>query len=39
VDTLLGWWREDVGRTMSLIGAATVTDLDRSLLDLPEGWT
>jgi L-lactate dehydrogenase (cytochrome) len=34
VDTLLGWWREDVRRTMSLIGAASVAELDRELLDL-----
>jgi L-lactate dehydrogenase (cytochrome) len=34
VDTLLGWWRDDVRRTMSLIGAASIADLDRSLLDL-----
>jgi L-lactate dehydrogenase (cytochrome) len=34
VDTLLGWWREDVRRTMSLIGAASVEELDRELLDL-----
>lgn len=36
VDTLLGWWREDMRRTMSLIGAASITELDRSLLDLPQ---
>ena len=34
VDTLLGWWRDDVRRTMSLIGAASVDELDRSLIDL-----
>ncbi len=34
VDKLLGWWREDVRRTMSLIGAGSVEELDRSLLDL-----
>ena len=32
VDRLLGWWRDDVGRTMSLIGASSVADLDRSYL-------
>jgi L-lactate dehydrogenase (cytochrome) len=32
VDKLLGWWREDVRRTMSLIGAASVRELDRSFL-------
>ena len=36
VDTLLGWWREDMRRTMSLIGAASITELDRSFLDLPQ---
>ncbi len=35
VDTLLGWWRDDVRRTMALIGAGSVADLDRSFL---EGW-
>lgn len=35
VETLLGWWREDVRRTMSLIGAGTVDELDRSYLHLP----
>jgi L-lactate dehydrogenase (cytochrome) len=34
VDTLLGWWRDDVRRTMSLVGAGSVGDLDRSLVDL-----
>ena len=34
VDTVLGWWREDVRRTMSLIGAASVADLDRTFLEL-----
>jgi len=33
VDTLLGWWREDMRRTMSLIGAGSVADLDRSFID------
>lgn len=33
VDTLLGWWREDIRRTMSLIGAASVAALDRSFID------
>ena len=32
VDTLLGWWGEDVRRTMSLIGAGSVAELDRSFL-------
>ena len=33
VDTLLDWWRDDVRRTMSLIGAASVAELDRSFLE------
>ena len=32
VDTLLGWWREDMRRTMSLIGAASIAELDRSFI-------
>jgi L-lactate dehydrogenase (cytochrome) len=34
VDTLLGWWREDIRRTMSLIGAGSFAQLDRSFLEL-----
>ena len=33
VDTLLAWWREDVRRTMSLVGAGSVPELDRSRLE------
>jgi len=33
VNTLLGWWREDMRRTMSLIGAGSVAELDRSFID------
>jgi L-lactate dehydrogenase (cytochrome) len=33
VDRVLDWFRADLARTMSLLGAATVADLDRSLLD------
>jgi L-lactate dehydrogenase (cytochrome) len=36
VDRLLGWWHDDVRRTMSLIGAGSVADLDRRHLDLGE---
>lgn len=36
VDRLLGWFRADVTRTMTLLGVGRVADLDRSLLDLPE---
>ena len=32
VDRVLEWFRADVVRTMSLLGAGSVTDLDRSLL-------
>jgi L-lactate dehydrogenase (cytochrome) len=32
VDALLGWWREDMRRTMSLIGAASIAELDRSFI-------
>jgi L-lactate dehydrogenase (cytochrome) len=35
VDRLLGWFHADIVRTMSLLGAVSVADLDRSLLDLP----
>ncbi len=34
VDTLLGWWREDIARTMHLIGAGSFAELDRSFLEL-----
>jgi L-lactate dehydrogenase (cytochrome) len=37
VDRVLEWFRADLVRTMSLVGAATVADLDRSLVDLPAG--
>jgi hypothetical protein len=32
VDRVLEWLRSDLVRTMSLLGAATVADLDRELL-------
>src|SRR5690349_21445351 len=35
VDRVLDWFRADLARTMSLLGAATVADLDCSLLDVP----
>lgn len=35
VDRVLGWFRADIVRTMSLLGVATVADLDRALLDMP----
>jgi L-lactate dehydrogenase (cytochrome) len=41
VDRVLGWFRDDMNRTMSLLGASSVAELDRTLLDLrytsPEG--
>ena len=36
VDRVLDWFRADVVRTMTLVGARTVTELDRALLDLPD---
>jgi L-lactate dehydrogenase (cytochrome) len=35
VDRVLDWFRADLIRTMSLVGAARIADLDRSLLDVP----
>ena len=35
VDRVLEWFRADVVRTMSLLGAGTIADLDRSLITLP----
>ncbi len=35
VDRVLEWFGADLVRTMSLVGAASIADLDRSLLDLP----
>jgi L-lactate dehydrogenase (cytochrome) len=37
VDRLLSWWGDDVRRTLALVGAASVADLDRSIVDLAEG--
>ena len=37
VDLLLGWWREDVRRTMALVGAASFGDLARSILEETHG--
>jgi len=34
VDRLLGWFRSDMERTMNLIGAGAIEDLDRDLLEL-----
>jgi L-lactate dehydrogenase (cytochrome) len=35
VDRVLDWFRADLVRTMSLVGAGSIADLNRSLLDLP----
>jgi L-lactate dehydrogenase (cytochrome) len=35
VDRVLDWFRADVTRTMTLLGAASIGDLDRTFLDLP----
>jgi L-lactate dehydrogenase (cytochrome) len=35
VDRVLGWLQADLTRTLSLLGAGRIGDLDRSLLDLP----
>jgi L-lactate dehydrogenase (cytochrome) len=35
VDQVLNWFRADLVRTQSLVGASTIADLDRSMLDLP----
>ena len=37
VDRVLEWFRADVTRTLSLLGAGTMADLDRSLIALPDG--
>jgi L-lactate dehydrogenase (cytochrome) len=37
VDRLLEWFRADMIRTMSLLGAEAVSDLDRSLVDMAGG--
>ena len=35
VDRVLEWFHADLARTMTLVGAGTVAELDRSVLDLP----
>src|SRR5437764_2306387 len=35
VDRVLGWFHADIERVMSLLGAATMEDLDREVLDMP----
>jgi len=36
VDRVLEWFRADLIRTMTLVGAGTIADLDRTLLDIPD---
>jgi isopentenyl diphosphate isomerase/L-lactate dehydrogenase-like FMN-dependent dehydrogenase len=38
IDRVLAILRQDIERTMRLAGAATVGDLDRSLVRVPAGW-
>lgn len=37
VDRVLDWFHADLVRTMSLVGAASIDALDRSVIDLPTG--
>lgn len=39
VASLLGWYESELRRTMALCGAATVGELDRSLVRRSPGWT
>ena len=36
VDRVLEWFATDLVRTMTLLGAGTIADLERALLDLPD---
>jgi isopentenyl diphosphate isomerase/L-lactate dehydrogenase-like FMN-dependent dehydrogenase len=36
---VLGLLRKDIDRTMRLAGAATVADIDRTLVRVPDRWT
>lgn len=36
VDRVLGWFRADMVRTMTLLGVGTIGDLDRSVIRLPQ---
>jgi L-lactate dehydrogenase (cytochrome) len=38
VDRVLDWFRADMIRTMNLLGAQAIPDLNRSLINLPPGW-
>ena len=37
VDRVLSWFAADIRRTMTLLGAPTLTDLGPQLLDIPQG--
>ena len=39
VDRVLEWFAADLVRTMTLLGAGTISDLERALLDLPDRAT
>jgi 4-hydroxymandelate oxidase len=39
VASLLGWYESELRRTMALCGAATVAEIDRSLVRRTPGWT
>ena len=38
VDRILGLLREDLDRTMRLLGCASLADLSREVLEVPQGW-
>jgi L-lactate dehydrogenase (cytochrome) len=38
IDRVLGLLRQDIDRTMRLAGAATVADIDRTLVRVPDSW-
>jgi isopentenyl diphosphate isomerase/L-lactate dehydrogenase-like FMN-dependent dehydrogenase len=39
IDRVLGLLRQDIDRTMRLAGAATVADIDPTLVRVPDRWT
>jgi L-lactate dehydrogenase (cytochrome) len=38
IDKVLGLLRQDIERTMRLAGAASVAEIDRSLVRVPADW-
>jgi isopentenyl diphosphate isomerase/L-lactate dehydrogenase-like FMN-dependent dehydrogenase len=38
IDRVLALLRQDIDRTMRLAGAATVADIDRTLVRVPTAW-